>query len=320
MTLNNNVSKNSSFENLMSYEMKQEADIQCILKSVEPFELMKKISNFRKLNIQTMTDSQISKEILNVLCNNGIFSCYTNIKNYPAGTKFFRVKKFVGSNIPNERFKEYQDYWETNPAYLTTYGRLNKPGESLLYASADLSCSIGEMRINKNDYFAVIQYTARRQIKVNMIGGEFDYDAMGIKDEKVKLVHEMYNSFLRDEFSRDVGIGTEYLYKVSEKIAKDHFDLPPKLVQDAWAYTSVKDKNKYNICFRPDLAHELLELNGAMVCKLDENNRLRVYCVAVGKDEYDKILFYRIGSDVQKEVFPEICALDMKGEDAIENS
>ena len=47
---------------------------------------------------------------------------------------------------------------------------------------------------------------------------------------------------------------------------------------------------------------------------------LRAYCVAVGKDEYDKILFYRIGSDVQKEVFPEICALDMKGEDAIENS
>lgn len=286
--------------------MDRPADIQSVLEQVDPLVLMNKITKFRSLNIQSMTDIEISNSILDVLFNNGVFSCYTNIKNYPAGTKFFRVKRLDGSTIPNARFKEYQDYWETNPQYLKTYGRLNKPGESLLYVSPDIYCSIGEVIQESDESFVVIQYTARKTIKVNMIGGEFDYNTIGVLSDKAKLIHEIYNGFLRDEFSRDVGKGTEYLYKVSEKIAKDYFDLPPKLVQDAWAYSSVKDKKKYNVCFRPDLAHELLELNGAMICKLDEKKQLKVSCVAAGADTNNKILFYELGSDVQKSIFPEI--------------
>ena len=137
-----------------------------------------------------------------------------------------------------------------------------------------------------------------------MIGGDFNYDQIGEISEKAKLVHEIYRNFLCDEFSRDVGKGTEYLYRISEKIAKDHFDLPPRVVQDAWAYTSVQDKTKYNVCFRPEIAHDLLELNGAMICKKGEDTALKVYCVAVDSDENNNIMFYPVGSDVQKRAFP----------------
>jgi hypothetical protein len=46
-------------------------------------------------------------------------------------------------------------------------------------------------------FFAAIKYTAKSDVKVNMIGSEFEYKQMGIIDEKVQLVHEIYNSFLR---------------------------------------------------------------------------------------------------------------------------
>ena len=278
-------------DNPIFYEISGSADIQKVLERIDPIKLIQKISNFRKLNIRDMNDQQISEAIFDVLCWDGYFACYTNMKTFPAGTSFFRVKKLVGSNLPNERFGVKQDYWETPSKYLNTYGRLNKPGESLLYVSPDMSCAIKEMKLKYDEYFAVIKYTAADQIKVNMIGGDFDYDQIGE---------------ISDEFSRDVGKGTEYLYRISEKIAKDHFDLPPRVVQDAWAYTSVQDKTKYNVCFRPEIAHDLLELNGAMICKKGEDTALKVYCVAVDSDENNNIMFYPVGSDVQKRAFPRI--------------
>lgn len=216
------------------------------------------------------------------------------------------MKRLKGSEVPNERFKEHQDFWETDPKHLKDYGRLNKPGESLLYVTPDLHCAIDECRIKEDEFFAAILYTVKTDIKVNMIGGEFDYTQMGIVDEKVKLIHEIYNGFLRDEFSRDVGKGTEFLYRISETIAKSYFDLPPRIAQDAWAYVSVQDKKKYNVCFRPDIAHEVLELKGAMICRVNEPKEIKVYCVAVGTDENNNILFYPVGSEPQKRVFPEI--------------
>ena len=295
-----------TMDNPMVYDLDGTADIQNILKQIDPLVLMKKIAEFRRLNISGMSSAEIDKAILDVLCWNGMFCCYTNIKSYPAGTKFFRVKRFKGSKVPDERFKEYQDFWETDPKHLKDYGRLNKPGESLLYVTPDLHCAIDECRIKEDEFFAAILYTAKTDIKVNMIGGEFDYPQMGIVDEKVKLIHEIYNGFLRDEFSRDVGKGTEFLYRTSEAIAKSYFDLPPRVVQDAWAYASIQDKKKYNVCFRPDIAHEVLELNGAMICRVNEAKEVKVYCVAVGVDENNNILFYPVGSEPQKRVFPEI--------------
>lgn len=58
-----------------------------------------------------------------------------------------------------------------------------------------------------------------------MIGA--DADAGGL-DEADALKVEMIEGFLRDEFTRDVGMGTEFLYRISEVIVKDCFDLPPR--------------------------------------------------------------------------------------------
>lgn len=231
------------FNDITMFNTNQFANIESILKKVNPVELLSKIDNFRSSNISQLSDTELSSRINDVLCNNGIFSCLCIIDSYPKDTLFFRVKKLSNSTIPNERFCKATDYWETPSCYLDNYGRLNKPHESLLYTCPnDPYLAVQETNIQEDDFFAVIKYRAISEIKVNIIGGKYDYEANGITDRNAIIVHELYREFLKTEFSRDVGTGTEYLYRVSEMIAKDYFDLPPRIVQDAWAYSSVKTK------------------------------------------------------------------------------
>lgn len=280
---------------------------ESFLKNIDELELMRKIQKFRKLNFQQMKNEEVSKAILDVLTFNNEFRYITNTHSYPADTKFFRVRPLEGSLIPNKNLSTLSDFWNPPEKAVKKYGRLNKIGESLLYtAPINPFVSIKEMKLEQGIFYALIIYRAKHAVKVNLIGGDYDYNELGIKDKKAILVHEMYNNFLRDEFSRDVGVGTEYLYKISEIIAKDYFDLPPRVVQDAWSYSSVQDKTMYNVCFRPDIAKEILELQGAIIAKNINPEEIIAVAVAHGFDNNGIAQIHEIGSDVQKQYFPEI--------------
>lgn len=292
----------------MSTELGKENVIKTFethLKSVDIFELTSRIKEFRSLNIRCLSDQELFDAIMRVLTWNNVFRYCTNMRSFPEGTSFFRVRKLSGSKIPIDNFNIYGDMWEAPQNVLTEYGRLNKPYESLLYTSLEPQVAVRETHIAENDFYAVIKYTAKDTVKVNFIGGEYDYNEVGITDKYAITVHEIYNNFLRDEFSRDVGKGTEFLYRVSERIAKDYFDLLPRVVQDAWGYSSVQDKAKYNVCFRPEIAHELLQVDGALICKKDESDNIQVKCIALCA-ENDRMEFFTLGSPQQKKVFPEI--------------
>ena len=286
---------------------KQKDQIIMHLNSVNPIILTQRIKRFRKLNIKDMNDRAIREEISKVLLWKNLFMYYTNLKEYPKGTRFFRVRKLRESKIPISNFCKYSDFWEPPANIIGKYGRLNKPGESMLYTTPeDTTVPLLETHIQESEWYALIHYVSNQEVKVNLIGGEYDYSAIGIEDKKAILVNELYNDFLQTEFSRDVGEGTEYLYRVSEIIAKDYFDLPPRKVQDAWAYSSIQDKGKYNVCFRPEIAHEILNLKGAMICKKGKDGRIKVYCVAIPSLDKNNIDFYPLGSDLQRNVFPDI--------------
>ena len=89
-------------------------------------------------------------------------------------------------------------------------------------------------------------------------------------------------------------------------IAKEYYDLPPRDVQDAWGYVSVKDNSKYNLCFRPDIAHDKLELDGAMVCTIDDDNNMQVRGVAYCENSQSHMIIQPVGTELQKRIFPEI--------------
>jgi len=140
-------------------------EIEHFLKNIDPKELIDKIASFRKLNFKKMSEQDIFKEILQVLCFPGKF-CYTpNILKYPQNTRFFRVRKLKSSNIKESGLTVISDFWNPPEKYVNEYGRLNKPHESLLYTSPiNPLIAINEMKLKKDDYYAVIVYLSQRDI------------------------------------------------------------------------------------------------------------------------------------------------------------
>ena len=274
--------------------------------SINPIEVQKKIRDFRRLNFKTISDGDLMTAIMNVLCINGVFSYPVNIQTIKKGSHFFRVRKLRGNSIPFENFNKISDMWEPPKEKITKRERLNKVGESLLYTTlANPFIAIQEARIHEGDTYALIKYVAKDDVKINVIGGDYDLNNIPFSDNNAIIVFNLINDFLRDEFSRDVGEGTEYLYRISENIAKDWFDLPPS-DQHAWAYSSIQDKKIYNICFRPNIGHELLQLLGAQICKKDASEEIKVICIAVPSNEDESIEYVKLGTEIQKNIFPEI--------------
>lgn len=284
-------------------------EVEKNLESLDEYVLQDKIKNFRKLDLKNMKYEDINNEILNVLCDEDSgFSYIVNGATYQKNTEFFRVRTLNEDVRLNQIMQTSQDFWNPPENLVRNFGRLNKIGESLLYTTPGnpLIC-INELKIEPGKFFVLIKYRAIKDIKVNIIGGEYNYERMNIKSKKAIFIHEMINNFLREEYSREVGIGTEHLYKTSELIAKSFFDLPPEEIQDAWAYISTIDKKSYNVCFRPEIAKKKLKLDGAIVANIDEMNNIKCFCVTPGYDEEDKkTYFYEIGSDYQRKVFPNI--------------
>jgi hypothetical protein len=147
------------------------------------------------------------------------------------------------------------------------------------------------------------------EIKVSSIGVNSWLPDLN-KEENLKL--RLLNDFLTHEFTRDVGVGTEYLYQISEIIAKEYFDLPPE-IQHAWCYPSVVEKPSMNVCFRPQVARRKLRLLGVQIatCKRENKDMLfSVKCIASGFNGDGVFRYRQIGSEVQRLVFPGIQITD----------
>lgn len=286
--------------------MFKDSDLLNHFNKIDIFELDQKIRDFKNIDIRNLTDEEIHNAIYDVLTHENQFYYIPQIRIYPQKTNFYRVRPLKETHIPNEYLHVESDFWNPPNECVRKQGRLNKPYESLLYTATDPVVAKLEAKINKDDFYSVIIYEAKDDIKVNCIGAPYNYSELGIDDRHIMLINNRLNDFLKDEFSREVGIGTEYLYKVSEMIAKDFFDLPPRDIQDAWAYSSLFSKSKYNVCFRPEIAKEKLHLRGALIAKNNDIDAVEVICVAHGYDESGKVLLHNLGTKIQKEIFPEI--------------
>ena len=272
-------------------------NVEDFLSNIETLNIIKRIRKFNSLNFHTLSKKEIFQEIMNVLCEEVTpgFKMYmlpTNGGTYQANTIFYRVRHLKESPLSNKNLIKYSDLWEPPANCVNKRGRLNEAGESLLYTSPiDPYVAIKESHIKEGEFFILISYRSINPVKVNIIGGEYDYDKLGFTNKTAITNNELYNEFLRDIFSRDVGEGTGYLYALSNEIAKSYFDLPPEVIQDAWAYSSVQDKSKFNVCFRPEIAHKLLKVESASIYKkVSDGNFQFIGVIRVDSDNPIKFL------------------------------
>lgn len=286
-------------------------DLKRHLSYVDANDLHEKICTFRKLPIKRLSRADIARHIGDVLCfdtpNGKRAILIGSAGSYPAGTRFYRVRALQADDtkLPLRDMRVEADAWNP-PTHVVQQGRLNREGESLLYTSPmNPKVAVEEMKIPDGVNFALIVYEALDEIRVTSIGVTPDDPGL-IKDEVLK--QRMLIDFLAHEFTRDVGVGTEYLYNISEIIAKDYFDHPPE-VQDAWCYPSIAERPSFNVCFRPEVAKCKLRLVGVQIaaCVREQTNMMfHVKCIASGFDEAGIFHYHMIGSEKQRKIFPEI--------------
>lgn len=269
-------------------------------------EFIDRVSDFRRLNFRQMSSAEISQAVQKVLLgSSGRSLVPTSIRIYASGTTFFRVRKPLnsGTSVPMDCLLSEHDAWEP-PAHVVCPNRLNRANEPLLYTTPmNLTVAMEEARLNDGSPAAIFVYKAACDVKVNVIGDRFDEIQLNAEQ---RLRARLWADFLHDEFTRDAGPENEHIYRVSEAIAKDWFDLPPRDVQHAWCYPSVVSRPNWNVCFRPDLARECLRLVGALV-GLRQTDTFSVKLVATLAD--GQFHYHQLGSDVQKSIFPEILVL-----------
>ncbi|MEI8669943.1 hypothetical protein P4S65_18015, partial [Pseudoalteromonas sp. B131b] len=107
-------------------------------------------------------------------------------------------------------------------------------------------------------------------------------------------------------------VGTEYLYRISESITKDYFDLPPDF-QDAWCYPSVAKKGHFNVCFRKDKRSKLKLIGSqiASVVREQDDYLFQAKLITKVSGDGENLTYHQIGSHEQRELFPEIMLEEM---------
>ncbi len=285
------------------------------LKHVDASHLHDKIDKFRDLDFKRMSYQEIQKAIADVITfstpHGNISVLMPMNASYPVGTRFYRVRALPENDrkIPFQTMSRVSDCWEP-PEHIVKAGRLNRDNEALLY-TAPISpfVAVEELKIPDGELFSLIVYEALEQINVTMIGALPTTE--GLNAEEV-LKSKMIQDFLKHEFIRDVGVGTEYLYRISESITKDYFDLPPDF-QDAWCYPSVAKKGHLNVCFRKDKRSKLKLIGSQIASVVREKDDYLFHAKLVTKIGADgeSLTYHQIGSDEQRELFPEIMLAEM---------
>lgn len=281
----NDVELLNSEEKELLKGLNSQSNIHDFLKNVTIDEIVSKADHLKTLNFKKMGDEEMFNAISNAISFDsykiGMPMCILKPQCilFPSGTQFFRIRtiKNEARSIPVKFLSKEQDIWNA-PEELCTAGRLNKEGESLLYTSVENpDICVEEMNVKDDDWFCLIAYKSVKDIKSTLIGIWKDSEELS-KEDNLKM--RMITNVLKDLFVRDVGKGTEFLYRVSERIAKDYFDLP-RQVQDSWCYPSVAAKLGYNVCFRPDVAREVLQIANVQVCSIKHNgNQYEYTCYA----------------------------------------
>lgn len=247
--------------------------MESIIKHIDISELKERIHTFQNLNVQSLSDKSLKENIDKVLRvkldrDTMISTILTEYSLFDIGTRFYRVRKLKNSYMPNRCLKNISAYWNPPQKYVKYYGRLNKPGESLLYTALNPYTAICETNLKAGDSFVLCVYEAIKPLRFSWIGGKANYEFNGIRNKKTIEFYEMIREFLVNEFTRIIPENQDYLYRITEMIAKNYYTYPD---DSGWRYPSVKHNFEDNICFKSERIMYNLKLVGAIVAKFNED-------------------------------------------------
>ena len=79
------------------------------------------------------------------------------------------------------------------------------------------------------------------------------------------LSYQILREFVRSEFLKPVGKGTEYLHRISGSMCRVWFDDKDS---DGWLYPSMQSPNDLNIAIKPESAHKKLKIEDIRIVQM----------------------------------------------------
>lgn len=255
------------------------------LNNLDTMELLDKIETFKKIDMKNTSMQEISMRSLETLSCMIVRSC-----SFAEGSRLYRVRKLKAdlSNMP----RQFQDIWHPKAEYVTKDGRVNLKGQPMLYCSTEQITPLYECGIEENDFYALIQYSicAGKSLIGYTVGSDSEPEGL---NEVGKLNNKIINDFVVSEFTKPVGIGTEYLYKVSNVIAQNFMDMP---FCDAYVYPSIANYKKgWNVAVKPESAKEKMKFDCVLICKsrgVDAENNMLFEVLHKANNIIDNSLVY----------------------------
>lgn len=193
---------------------------------------------------------------------------------YEEGSSFFRVR-YLGNNIETVRSNELciDDLWNPKTKYVKKYGRLNYPGETLLYTAEKYhQIAITESKVEVGNVFLIIKYRTTKQIDVTLAGIHRSNDQF--TDAENKKVEQLVAGLER-LFTLDICDENEHLYKLTSNLIKECYHYEGH--QGGWAYPSIALGKGHNVCFHPEYARENLVIEKADICALEPDGKIKIY-------------------------------------------
>ena len=240
-----------------------EQSIRIYLSSFSRASLRQKIRDFRSLNFRKLTYSELQQAICSVLksenpnTGQGIgWGMPIRYGTYSSGTKFYRIRLFIDGENP---VSTVADCWHPPPE-VTKIGRVNVAGKPVLYTSPiNPTIAAAEMGVMDGTPSVLLEFTAREDVYLGWITYLNRFPDGTYSQAEIEKI-EMIRDFLVEEFSREVGAGSEHLYRITNIIADEYFNYPNS---SGYCYPSIARKEGFlNAAFYSEQAKEKLELTG----------------------------------------------------------
>lgn len=251
------MSKTKTTSNMLNYQNM----VNFPLRLPDPERVLSCIDNWRALDLKQLSDSDIDSELTSFLQSLGSQLTVTTPPFVQIGGPW-RIRRF------DYLIKDESECWEP-PTEITKMGRCNAKNDPVLYISPEITTPFEELSIGINTPLYIIEYVTAKPLQLFDIAlsREIPLNKEGnpIFDAESIISYQIIREFIRCEFLKPVGKGTEYLHRISSSMCRVWFN---NNEVDGWRYPSVHLPTELNFAIKAKSAHNKLRVEYIHIAKL----------------------------------------------------
>lgn len=218
------------------------------LNNMPTMEVLSRLEKYKKMDLKRVTKEELFRITMETIpcCNVGMMT-------YSSEMKFYRVREYFDCD-----YTDTSQLFYPPKEYVKKMGRLNNIGESMLYVSIDPVTPFHELKAEVDKKYTVICYKIKEgcTLTSTVVGAGTNLNDDGLT-ELGKVNSKIIDQFFYSEFTKDVSVGQEYLYKITNMLAENFFDLHEC---EAYEYPSVALNRNINLAIKPAAVDTKLEI------------------------------------------------------------